>query len=481
MALTSGFYNSLNGDRKYDAEQFGELFDGIIYDGIFRGIDGTFAVTGNTNMSVEVGTGRGFFHGIWVKNDTAMTIELEEASETLNRYDTVVLEVNKSDDVRAASIYVVRGNDSSSENPPKPSIVDAFQNKYCYKLAHIYIPAGAKQVTFTCTIEDMRGEPGGTPWVTSGFDLDITSFDETEVFDSTDGYILTNVNSIPYIITPENAYLDMHNKFLESSFNGFGSGDNDNVNARIASISHKTIYRGKNLGSIFTSSQKNNISLGVFGDLYLGDFWEIDGIRWRIVDFDYWYLNGNPRTTKHHVVIMPDQPFSGYKMNDSATTTGGYLGSKMHTTHIPAIKEEHIIPAFGSANILTHSEYLINTVTNGAPSAGAHTNVDVLLPSEIMVFGCKINSPMSTGGTSRMDVKNYTISNKQLALFKYCSEFITLGDDVGGVSGNLTRDYWLRDVANATQFCRIDNSGGATTSNATVESRIRPVFGITGD
>lgn len=225
---------------------------------------------------------------------------------------------------------------------------------------------------------------------------------------------------------------------------------------------HRMIFRGKNLGSTITSSQKNAIQDGSFTDLWLGDYWEINGVNWRIADFDYWYGLGNPAFTNHHVVIMPDTALDSANMNDTSTTTGGYTGSKMYTANMATAKSA-IQTAFGDS-VLTHKEYLINAVTNGYPSAGAYVDSSIELPNEIMIYGSYIYTP---AGDGTVDVKRYTISNQQLALFNVVPDFILSG------SG-----YWLRDIASATHFARVDTYGGATSTGAANAYGIRPVFPI---
>lgn len=221
-------------------------------------------------------------------------------------------------------------------------------------------------------------------------------------------------------------------------------------------------FRGKNLGSSLTSEQKLNIQNGTFEGLHLGDYWEINGVKWRIADFDYWYNCGDSKFTNHHLVIMPDTGLANGKMNGTSTTTGGYTGSQMYTTNMATAKAS-VNSAFPSA-VLTHREYLINTVTSGYPSNGTWTDSSIELPNEIMIFGSYINTPSSDGTTS---VKRYSASNTQLALFMVHPSF--------QISGN---GFWLRDIGSATHFCRVDAYGGATLTGAANEFPIRPVFPI---
>lgn len=230
---------------------------------------------------------------------------------------------------------------------------------------------------------------------------------------------------------------------------------------------HRMTFRGKSLGATPTSEQKAAIQAGTFDDLWLGDYWTINSVNWRIVDFDYWYNVGDTAFTSHHAVIMPDTSLYTAKMNDTSITTGGYTGSQMYTTNLTTAKQM-INTAFGS-NVLTHREYLINEVTSGYPSAGAWTNSTVELPNEPMIYGSYIYTP---AGNGTIVVKRYTNSQKQLALFMIAPQFInmtTAGTRVG---------YWLRDVVSASRFARVTDYGPVAETASSLEYGVRPVFAI---
>lgn len=224
----------------------------------------------------------------------------------------------------------------------------------------------------------------------------------------------------------------------------------------------RRILRGKNLGDTFTVAQKAAVQGGTFDDLYLGDYWEVSGVKYRIVDFDYWYGYGDTAFTSHHLVIMPDTALYTAAMNASSTTAGGYTGSQMYTTNLENAKTT-INGIFGSS-VLTHREYLINTVANGYPSAGAYADSSIELPNEPMIFGSYIYTPGNTGTT---DVKRYTNSNRQLALFAVDPSKVICS---GG--------FWLRDVVSATHFARVDSYGGSTSTGGANAYGVRPVFPI---
>ena len=238
----------------------------------------------------------------------------------------------------------------------------------------------------------------------------------------------------------------------------------------ISPENHRAIFRGKNLGSSITGPQLSAIQDGSFKDLWLGDYWEINGVKWRIMDFDYWYNLGDQPFNKHHLVIMPDTPLYTAKMNETSTTDGGYVGSQMYTANRAQAKST-ITTAFGT-NVLSHREYLTNAVTNGYPSAGAWTDSTVELPNEIMVLGSSVYTPASAGTTAGI-VKRYTASRVQLALFQVCPRYISLSP-----STNVRINYWLRDVASDQRFARITDYGPVTDTAASLEYGVRPVFAI---
>lgn len=144
MSVTSGFFNSLNKDRTYSAEQMSAIFDGIINDGVFASIGTAFAVNATTGLDITVGIGRAWFNSAWLYNDTILPITLEASELVLNRYDAVVIEINHTDPVRNGSIKVVKGTPASSPSYPAMTRQDRVNQ---YPLAYIYRAAGSTEVT----------------------------------------------------------------------------------------------------------------------------------------------------------------------------------------------------------------------------------------------------------------------------------------------------------------------------------------------
>lgn len=161
MSVTSGFFNSLNGDRTYSAEQFSALFDNLITDGVFANVGTAFEVKANGENNITVGIGRAWFNSIWLYNDALLPMVAQDPEVLLNRIDAIVIEVNHNEAVRQASIRWVYGSPSSSPVRPTLTNTDAVHQ---YPLAYVYRKAGDSTV-IQADITNMIGT-SACPYVT---------------------------------------------------------------------------------------------------------------------------------------------------------------------------------------------------------------------------------------------------------------------------------------------------------------------------
>lgn len=230
----------------------------------------------------------------------------------------------------------------------------------------------------------------------------------------------------------------------------------------ISPINHCNVFRGKNLGGGVSSAQKAAIKDGSFDNLYIGDYWVINGVTWRIADMDYFLRCGDTDFTRHHLIIVPDTQLYTGKMNETHTTEGGYVGSLMYREGLDQAKTT-IATAFGDL-VTTHRDYFCNAVSNGRPSGGAWFDSTVELMSERMVYGNAVFAPVSDGSTVP---SNYTTCKSQLALFRMAPRYITN-----------RQWYWLRDVVSATGFADVGYDGSAYYDGAGNVSGVRPYFVI---
>lgn len=235
---------------------------------------------------------------------------------------------------------------------------------------------------------------------------------------------------------------------------------------------HNAIYRGKSLGSTVTTAQYAAIKAGTFDDLYIGDYWTIGGVNYRIAAFDYYLNSGDTSCTTHHVVIVPDTCLynaqmhntssGGYEGSAANTTTGGYVGSDMYKSNLEQAKTT-IKSAF-SGHVLKHRIYLTNAVANGRASGGAWCDSEVDLMCEQMVYGSGIFSPVSDGSNVPA---NYRVEKSQLPLFQHEPSRICNRNN-----------WWLRDVITASSFAYVGGTGIAYYAAASHSLGVRPAFCI---
>ena len=231
---------------------------------------------------------------------------------------------------------------------------------------------------------------------------------------------------------------------------------------------HNAIYRGEYLGNSVTADQWAQIQNGKFEGLYIGDYWTINGVNWRIAHFNYWLGTGDTECTTPHVVIVPDTNLYTAKMNSTDITTGGYYNSEMRGGNNYLVSgssnlysaSQTIKSAFGSSHILTHREMLTNAVTSGNSSGWAWYDSSVDLMSEVMVYG---TLAWSNGG------KGYEVGDGkgQFALFRH---------DISKASNRAV--WWLRGVGSATDFTLISYDSNAFSYRASNSYGVRPCFAI---
>lgn len=255
-------------------------------------------------------------------------------------------------------------------------------------------------------------------------------------------------------------YTIKFNDDTESTFTVTNGADGELQAKADNAGSHNGIYRGNNLGTSVTAEQYAAISSGKFTDLYIGDYWVIKGVTYRIAAFDYYYNCGDTNITKHHVVIVPDTSLYKAQMNTSNDTTGGYTGSAMYKSNLAQAKST-IKAAFGSAHVLTKRELLTNAVNGNIPSGWAWFDSDVELMNEVQVYGSVAH------GTHDGNGYNVASGDGQFPLFMFDRTKL-----------HNREDYWLRDVSAATLFSLVSKYGIAAYGSAHSSNGVRPFFCI---
>ena len=158
MSIYSGFFNSVNGDRVYSADDLNYFFNGVMSDGIVKDYGSAFEVTvDGTGLTVTILDGKAYCKGRYVENVGSMTLEVEGGG-TLARYDAIVIGVNLT--TRTGSVYIKKGTEGSS--PAYPTIENSETLKELC-LAYIYVSAGATVIT-SDNIQDERANTSISGW-----------------------------------------------------------------------------------------------------------------------------------------------------------------------------------------------------------------------------------------------------------------------------------------------------------------------------
>ena len=219
---------------------------------------------------------------------------------------------------------------------------------------------------------------------------------------------------------------------------------------------HNAIFRGDNLGS---TPDYVNIANNTFKNMYIGDYFTVNGRIYDIAHINYYINTGDTALTTPHLVLVPREPLYSHVMNDSNTTEGGYIGSKMYTQGltqaISTIKTDF------PNHVLSHRRYFSNAVADGKASAGAWIDSEVDLMTEHMVYGGIVNGDATYG------LYNVGVDKSQLALFRLRPDLI-----------GIRTSWWLRDVASAASFAGAHYGGLATLGDASRSLAVRPAFSI---
>jgi hypothetical protein len=293
--------------------------------------------------------------------------------------------------------------------------------------------------------------------------------------------------------------------------------------------SHNSIYRGKYLGDEVTADQYIAIAAGTFDDMYIGDYWTINRVNWRIAHFDYWLNCGDTNTTTHHIVIVPDLALYSAKMNETNTTAGGYLHSKMRggityhdtftgdgttTVFTLSYSSSFVIDVKIGTTTQATSTYTISGTTltfNTAPANGAaieanYINTDYLnqgglVQAKTMIdaaFGSAhilshrefLSTASNSSGASNWKWVDSTVDLMSEVMAYGCKVWANAGYDVGidkeqlalfrhDVSRLTTRSsWWLRGVYSSTNFASVNYRGHTATSAASTSDGVRPAFAL---
>lgn len=264
----------------------------------------------------------------------------------------------------------------------------------------------------------------------------------------------------------ENTKPDTNNDFLMT----FNDGSESKTRLRDAFYSmvpdgaqtHNNIFRGWNLGAL-NSTHIANIENGSFHDMFIGDYFSVNGSNYVIAGINYKRHHGDNMDLGNHLVLMPqgwsqtptqalapDNKTTHY-MNDTDTTAGGFAGSKLYQTYLPQIQTK-LESDFG-ANLMTFRTIVSTHVdASGAPDQAEWRDAKVSIPNEVMIYGTTLN-----GNNKNSSWYNIGDENSQLPLMR-----------LNDVERNFNRigPIWFKDIHSASEFAYADFNGNTDRSLA---------------
>lgn len=153
MAITSGFFNSVNGDRRYNAEQINDYLTGLVSGGVYESVGGGLQVKVNSGMKVQVASGKlADSNGRWLQNDSTLVLTLDAADLVLNRYDAIVAKMDSNQNQRTGTITIKKGTAASTPTKPTAERTQFIEE---YILAYVYVGKGVTAIT-QAQIQDTR-------------------------------------------------------------------------------------------------------------------------------------------------------------------------------------------------------------------------------------------------------------------------------------------------------------------------------------
>ena len=169
--IKCGFYNSKNGDRKYNAEDMTQPYKRLVSDGVYAMPAGQLKVTAAGGMKIQVSAGAAKIGSRWLESDAIETFTLDPSDVALNQIYAVVIRDDNSENVRDGLIALKKG--ALASNPTAPE-VERSENITELKIAEIRVNKLVEEVT-DADIKDTRADTAVCGWVTGLIDQVDTS------------------------------------------------------------------------------------------------------------------------------------------------------------------------------------------------------------------------------------------------------------------------------------------------------------------
>lgn len=251
---------------------------------------------------------------------------------------------------------------------------------------------------------------------------------------------------------------DLYAIILKNGFNPGGGGGGGSHSG-----GGQGVLVGKYLGDTYTDTQKQAIANGTFEGLNIGDYWTINGVNYRIADFDYYYNVGDTAFTKHHIIVVPDISLYNARMNDSSSSAVCYTQTEMYITNLDNARTA-FDSAFGNSFIPTHRGLYSNAITSSKPSSYEWRNMRIELMNEVQLLGHDVVSAVTADG---FDIGT---QKTQFRLFSLDPTKI-----------NIRQNYWLTNIHYATRFAFMNEYGVSSYEYPSQSYGVRPFACVIGN
>lgn len=484
----SGFFDSINGDRRYNAEDFGRMFDGLITDGIVAGYGDAFSVSKGGGLNIVVGTGKAHYRQKWLLLTEPETITLKARDQIYDRWDAVCVEVDTSDQARRCRLVVVEGTPAASPKYPEPGNGDT---QWYAIIAYVRVKKVSILGPYDINAEDIVDNRGsvGFPYVTGVAQSTPTDMIRAQSKAEFDKFMqeLKTATLNPPNANAELAQVKSRVNTLEQAWSvpSMGPGVPTSASAKFPYIQngtltrvsspqnmvyaifddipamHNAIYRGRNLGTTISEEHKQAIRTGSFKDLWLGDYWTRATWKYTIAAFDYWYGAANVNA-KHTITILAERPVESLRYH-----SGSIIDQAITEVYQNAMVAYNInaTATFGENAVIGRRVAFVRKLDGqGYPSEVGYVVSQITFPTAPMIFG----TPGPTVVKNDITMANAEYNdNIQLPLLRIRPDLAFVGST-----------YWLHGIAGPNSAQYADASGGIDMGAPTVVRGIRPVFGI---
>lgn len=456
--ITYGFFNSVNGDRRYNANQIGSYFKGLVSNGVFQNVGKAFIVKPGSGMTINVGSGKAYINEKWIENDNTANYNIDASDSAYDRIDVVVIRLNNTS--RTIEIKILKGSATTS---PQAQGITRNSSIYDLKLAEIRVKANSTSIT-TANITDYRANSNVCGFVTGL----VKQVDTTELFLQMQEDYKAVRNSIAKDLNVNTQVLtSMKTRIANGTFVDFHVGENYTPGDSLIVMNEKTshiystseytiIHNGNNYYLNFKEQPENGSKINIIlVKSYVGGTGSVPFYTKSMLDAKFSFDNSYLFDANGKIIL-------------SSKATG--LGSGFGTSN------KDVVTAYISKNVTTVAEPALKDCKNLQKIYVDNTSDKIKLPnyvdSNIVVYNDTEKDTFFNYAEFLLQQLNSSNVKDEMLLFnktntadfineKQCGKFVSDNDDNVGYydssdnsynittsSDNSQKSYWnfIQDV-----------------------------------